>query len=268
MSATEIEWADRVWNPVTGCTKVSAGCKHCYAETIAHRFWKGRDFGDVQCHEDRLDEPRRWRKPSRVFVNSMSDLFHEAVPFEFIGRVFNKMLQANYEGRGHSFLVLTKRPARMVEWFQTITNWKQCLYGFPVGESPFDGLPPHIAVGVSVEDQRTADERIPLLAQCPAAVRFLSVEPLLGPVQLDLTDIHWVIVGGESGPKARPCNAIWVRSVLDQCRASGVPCFVKQLGSGAIDYEGCPIKPGDRKGGDPAEWPEDLRVREYPKVAQ
>lgn len=289
---TKIQWTDKVWNPVTGCTKVSAGCKNCYAERIAGRRlpaggFVDRAFTDVRCHPERLDAPLRWRKPRRVFVNSMSDLFHEDVPAQFIGNVFNVCSRCPQ----HTFQVLTKRPERM----------RRIIGAVPP--------PPNVWLGVSVEDQATADERIPLLLQTPAAVRFVSYEPALGPVRLtSITDgtfgrdalrvddnslgwpekhIDWVIVGGESGPGARPCDVAWVRSVVEQCRAAGVPCFVKQLGARPVglreecdrcnwqlrtgrhglDCPGIPVLRG-RKGGDPAEWPEDLRVREFPGGAR
>ena len=248
MTKSKIEWADRVWNPVTGCTKVSEGCRHCYAESIARRFWGGRKFTDVQCHEDRLDAPLHWRKPARVFVNSMSDLFHEQVDFEFIDRVFAVMVNCE-----HTFMILTKRPARMKAYFD---NGGGYWFG------NLRAAPSNVWFGVSIEDQRTADERIPLLLQTPAAVRFVSYEPALGPVDLTtcrydgVIDIDalkgeargiyntypfpssdmkawpldWVIMGGESGPGARPMHPDWARSMRDQCQVAGVPFFLKQLG--------------------------------------
>lgn len=314
-----IAWCDRTWNPVTGCTKVSAGCKHCYAELMAKRtfgrlydvvhdgykegggkVYRTRRFTDVQCHPDRLDAPLRWRKPSRVFVNSMSDLFHEAVPDEFIDRMFAVMALAPQ----HTFQVLTKRPARMRAYLRGAANdlrrWASAAVN--VTQSPCAGhledstYPlPNVWLGVSVEDQATADARIPLLLQTPAAVRFVSYEPALGPVALHEWLTHddplerdavldWVIGGGESGPKARPCDVAWIRSVVQQCKAAGVPVFVKQLGArpvlvdaaGNIGFRGLlkvwPSLPdgfysvlNDRKGADPSEWPPDLRVREMPE---
>lgn len=258
---TTIQWTDETWNPVTGCAKVSAGCKHCYAEVIAKRFWKDRKFTDVRCHPERLDQPLRWKKPRRIFVNSMSDLFHEDVPFEFIDSVVGRMLTA----RQHIYQILTKRPERMNEYF---ANYARV-------EIPFAEFAPNVWLGVSVENQETAAERTPILIQTPAAVRFLSVEPLLGPVNLNslapiMPPIHWVIVGGESGPGARPCNIEWIRDIVRQCRAAAVPVFVKQLGSMIIRApmphpSDAFLRVRDRKGGDPAEWPEDLRVRESPR---
>lgn len=265
-STTGIEWCDATWNPVTGCTKVSQGCKHCYAERLFPRVYSRdridlskpsgavtspRRFTDVWVHPERLEQPLRWRKPKRIFVNSMSDLFHEQVPDEFIDQVFAVMGLA----RWHTFQVLTKRPERMQSYLcghaaggrHIWTAGQQIT--MPAGRhKPETGWPlPNVWLGVSVENQETADERIPLLLETPAAVRFLSVEPLLGPVDLvpylfipdphgapaDLMPacaLHWVIVGGESGPGARPMPPAWVRSIRDQCVMSGVKFFFKQWG--------------------------------------
>lgn len=274
---TTIEWTDETWNPVTGCSKISEGCRHCYAETVAQRFWGARDFTDVQIHPDRLDQPLHWRKPRRVFVNSMSDLFHEDVPWSFLDQVFRVMLKA----RQHTFQALTKRPARMLGYFAPfkpdgegyVTRDGSRAMGKPVSGPIFSDNrwpAPHIWLGVSVENQQTADERIPLLLQTPAAVRWVSVEPLLGPVDLravrwghasSLCGLDWVVVGGESGPGARPCHVDWIRSIKEQCLAAGVLVFVKQLGAQPVGI----ARLRDRKGGDMAEWPEDLRVREWPQ---
>lgn len=289
MSATtSIEWCDRTWNPVSGCSKVSPGCKHCYAETIAHRFWKNRPFTEVRCHPERLDEPLHWRKPQRVFVNSMSDLFHEEVPDRFLMECFRKMTCPAVSGlhRGaerHTFQILTKRSGRMRDFALAMrqTGW------IPQDNSTGVTWPAkNIWLGASVENQQAADERIPILRETPAAVRFLSVEPLLEKLNLidHLSDcpyrahtsskIDWVIVGGESGPSARPCNIDWIHSIVRQCKAAGVACFVKQLGSRPAwnhIVPGCsvrealePLNLRDRKGADMGEWPEDLRIREYP----
>lgn len=205
---TSIEWTERTWNPVTGCSKVSQGCKHCYAERIAERFWGERPFTAVQCHPERLAHPKSIRKGSMFFVNSMSDLFHPDVPDEFIGEVFDVMRECPQ----HTFQVLTKRSERLAQIAHRLT-WA-----------------PNVWMGVSVEDVRVS-ERINDLRAVPAAVRFLSLEPLIGPLErLDLTGIHWVIVGGESGPGARPMKAAWVKSIRQQCRAAGVPFFFKQWG--------------------------------------
>lgn len=213
-----IEWTDATWNPVRGCTKVSPGCKHCYAETFAER-WRGipdHPYGqgfDLRLVPEKLAEPLRWKRPRRIFVNSMSDLFQDGVPVDFITGVFETMNRADW----HTYQVLTKRAARMYEVTRTL---------------PRDLVErANIWLGVSVEDQRYGLPRIDLLREVPAAVRFLSIEPLLedlGPI--DLTGIHWVIVGGESGPGARPMREAWVRSIQAQCERQGVPFFFKQWG--------------------------------------
>lgn len=241
MGATKIEWTGKggkTWNPVTGCTPVSPGCANCYAARMAKRLKamgqaKYRNEFQVTCHPDALDEPSHWRKSCRVFVCSMGDLFHEDVPDKFIEDVFN-VIGANPQ---HVFQVLTKRPERMRAYMRT-GRWTFCH---------------HLWLGVSVEDQQRADERIPLLLDTPAAVRFLSIEPMLGPIDLDgrsdprhpnsqawdylnkvTGHVHtvpdWIIVGGESGPGARPMHLGWVRSIRDQCVAAGVPFFFKQWG--------------------------------------
>jgi len=339
----KIAWTDAVWNPTIGCSRVSAGCESCYAERFAHRGLrpehkgltvagpKGpRWTGEVRCLPERLDVPLRWRKPRRVFVDSMSDLFHESVPDEFIDRVFAVMALCLQ----HTFQVLTKRPERMRDYvtsekradsagdaiMQVVDRWD---HQPPIrlhdgrmedGEMTGDGLTldwplPNVWLGVSCEDQAAADERTPKLLRTPAAVRFLSLEPLLGPIHLaqqnpdgswppsspqpetawiphkDWPDdfdywqakahgIHWVIVGGESGPGARMTDVDSIRSVVEQCRDAGVPVFVKQLGSKSGRWKDIRHRSGepgwfsldlrDRKGADPVEWPEDLRVRELP----
>jgi protein gp37 len=209
-----IEWTDSTWNPITGCTKISPGCAHCYAEAITLRFARGGRFlpgqTTIRMHSDRLRIPLKWRDPRLVFVNSMSDLFHEEVPEDFILQVFEVMREA----RQHTFQVLTKRHERLVEL------------------SPRIAWPTNVWMGVSVENQVWADRRIPALKKVPASVRFLSCEPLLGPVSLDshLDGINWVIVGGESGAKARPVDGAWVRMIREQCVVKGVPFFFKQWG--------------------------------------
>jgi protein gp37 len=213
---TGIEWTDATWNPVTGCTKVSPGCAHCYAEAITLRFKRGGPFlpgkTTIRPHPERLEQPGQWETPRMIFVNSMSDLFHEEVPFSFIKQVFEKM----EEFSRHTYQVLTKRPERMLEYAQSSFSRA--------------GWPSHVWAGVSVENQVWADRRIPILRQVPAAVRFLSCEPLLKPLKLDLDGIHWVIVGGESGHRARPMDASWARDIRDQCLDAGVPFFFKQWG--------------------------------------
>jgi protein gp37 len=234
MSKSKIEWTDRTWNPVTGCTKVSQGCKNCYAERLYERFHGHGSFKNILMHSNRLDQPLHWKKPSMVFVNSMSDLFHEDVPFEFVDMCFMIMAEAST----HTFQILTKRPERLLEYSKN--NLLEDLWPLP-----------NVWLGVSVEDQKAADERIPVLIKIPAAVRFLSCEPLLGPINLsirfsscstiealhshpctsiDKPFISWVICGGESGPGARPMHPEWARSLRDQCQAAGVPFFFKQWG--------------------------------------
>ena len=212
-----IEWTDATWNPVTGCTKISPGCAYCYAESITLRFKRGGPYlpgkATIRLHYDRLGAPGRWKAPRRVFVNSMSDLFHEEVPFEFVREVFLRMVEYDQ----HTYQVLTKRPERILEYLEWAkgTDW-----------------PDHVWMGVSVENQYWADRRIPLLAQVPAKIRFLSVEPLIKGVDLrdHLKHIQWVIVGGESGHKSRPMKAEWAMRVRDDCLATGVPFFFKQWG--------------------------------------
>lgn len=272
---TKIEWTDATWNPVTGCTKVSPGCDHCYAETIAHRFAGTKAYPngfDVTLHPERLNQPLRWTRPRRVFVNSMSDLFHKDIPDHYIARVFAVMALAER----HTFQVLTKRHGRMrsllsnqmfrgdVSWWMDVFHEEEMTprqarrHGWPMGE---DGLGvvwplPNVWLGISVEDQQRADLRIPALLDTPAAVRFLSCEPLLGPVdlrqsfakyrpgdehpwddvELKARDVlHWVIAGGESGPGARPMHPDWARSLRDQCQTAGVAFHFKQWGEWAPD---------------------------------
>ena len=253
---TGIEWTDATWNPVRGCSRVSQGCVNCYAERVAHRFSgpgqpyagltneHGRWNGTVRVVRDALDQPRRWRKPRRIFVNSMSDLFHESLPYDVILAIFTVM--ASPDCRRHTLQVLTKRPERAAELASRLP-WA-----------------PNIWLGTSVENQAAADERIPHLLRVPARVRFLSCEPLIGPVDLSAwfggepvccgrpvedtdgpaccgcpepsgPDIHWVIAGGESGPRARPMHPEWARGLRDQCVAAGVPYFFKQWGEWAHD---------------------------------
>jgi protein gp37 len=365
---SKIEWTDKTWNPVVGCTKVSAGCKNCYAKALhdqrhkAHGEGKAvpaqyaKPFEVVQLMPERLRDPLSWRKPQRVFVNSVSDLFHQDIPDEFIDKVFAVMGVAHW----HTFQVLTKRPERMAAYFAEKFQVPAVSAGFIAGidipatparvedrwsrinaacdelggpllkhdrfwtpEGELIGRPAwprkpfgNVWLGASVENQAAADQRIPHLLATPGAVRFLSCEPLLGPVDLSrwLPDpegevpcdeydaanhataeydglvqcaecghpkthhrahgLGWVIVGGESGPGARPMAVEWARSLVKQCKAAGAPVFVKQMGSnptsgngsqsGIIDLKVRNIK--DKKGGDPVEWPEDLRVRQFPEV--
>lgn len=333
-----ISWTDETWNPIRGCSRVSEGCRNCYAEKVAGRFsgpglpYEGlvtigekgpRWNGTVRLVPEHLGDPLRWKRPRRVFVNSMSDLFHESLPFEAIAAVFGVMAAAPQ----HTFQVLTKRPKRALQffaWAERETSAArtargpsrgQCSWPSSVGEEG-DGLIdhpglnrwplPNVWLGVSVEDQATADERIPLLLKCPAAVRWVSYEPALGLVNFtsikralfnrrdairkamngpaalngDQADaciaypLDWIVVGGESGPGARPFDLAWARSVVAQCQSAEVPCFVKQLG--ADPREACErcsaeghceaqrVHLRDRKGGDMSEWPEGLRVRQWP----
>ena len=216
-SKTAIEWTDATWNPVTGCTKVSRGCDNCYAERLAERFrgTPGHPFEtgfDLTLRPERLSQPISWKRPKRIFVNSMSDLFHNRIPTRFIDRVFETMESADQ----HVYQVLTKRSSLM-------KNYLQERYGG-------SATPPHIWCGVSVEDHR-ATARIQHLKTAPITIRFLSIEPLLGPVgEIDLKGISWVIVGGESGPKARPMQLRWVLDIRDMCKKSGVDFFFKQWG--------------------------------------
>ena len=208
-----IEWTDMTWNPVTGCTKVSQGCKHCYAERMAQRLQamgnaRYQQGFAVTLHEDLIEEPFKWGRPRLVFVNSMSDLFHEEVPFAFIQRVFDTMRQAPQ----HVFQILTKRSARLLEIAQDLP-WSENVW-----------------MGVSVEDAQAVC-RIQHLQQVPAHIRFLSCEPLIGPLDaLPLEDIHWVIVGGESGPGARPMQPAWVESILLQCRNARCAILLQAMG--------------------------------------
>lgn len=270
---TGIVWTDETWNPVTGCTKVSQGCKHCYAERDWHRLqhlprFAGRAFTDVACHPERLDQPLRWAKPRRIFVNSMSDLFHEDVPTGFIDEVFAVIALA----KQHKFQILTKRPQRMLDYCKTLGRHHETdrvsiaakrisnETGFSWRMRDEGWCLPNVWLGVSVEDQATADQRIPILLDTPSAVRWVSAEPLLGDIRLGSwlqrspseafvagkvtsnmpawtrigsTALDWVVVGGESGPKARPMHPDWVRSLRDQCAAAVVPFLLKQWGEWA-----------------------------------
>ena len=216
--ASAIEWTDATWNPVRGCTKVSPGCKHCYAETFAERFRgvKGHPYEqgfDLRLVPGKLAEPLRWRVPKMIFVNSMSDLFHDQVPDDYITAVAKVMAAANW----HTYQVLTKRASRLKELLSSTLG--------------FAARQPHIWWGVSVEDRRYGLPRIDELRGADAAIRFLSVEPLLEDLgQFSLDGIHWVIVGGESGPGARPMSKEWVLSLRNQCRHARVPFFFKQWG--------------------------------------
>lgn len=311
---SHIEWCKHTWNPITGCTRVSAGCDNCYAARMTKRLEamgtlgydglvrNGHFNGVVRCHEDRLAKPLGWKKPCRIFVNSMSDLFHERVPFDFIDQVFAMMALCPQ----HTFQVLTKRPERMAEYLScdrgpykfecAATDSRSWIDLARDGRVPYGDhwahkhrlldMPwplPNVWLGTSCENQPTFDTRVGELLKCNAAVRFLSLEPLLGPIDTRLeklglctkcgwsgsiaevsahatcpyeliafSSIDWVIVGGESGPKCRPMDPDWAIDIVKQCQAAGVPVFVKQLGG----------FPSARK--DMTQWPLALRVREYP----
>ncbi len=256
MSTTsKIEWTEKTWNPTTGCDQISPGCDNCYALTLAKRLkgmgqikyqndgdprTSGPGFG-LTVHPGSLDEPLRWRKPTTVFVNSMSDLFHARVPRQFIAKVWDVMGHTPQ----HTYQVLTKRPERL----------KRVLDGLPVLGN--------VWLGTSIESDRYVS-RADALRAAPAAVRFISAEPLLAPLwSLDLAGIDWLIAGGESGPGARPMDLDWVRHLLERCKASGTAPFVKQLGSVWAARVGA-----DKKGGNWSLWPDDLRVREYPHATK
>lgn len=225
---SKIEWTDATWNPVTGCTKVSAGCAHCYAETFARRF-RGvpahpyEQGFDLKLWPERLDLPLSWKERKMIFVNSMSDLFHDDVPDDFIKRVFDVMSRANH----HIFQVLTKRSDRMLTW---------ALKHFSSDRSREDtkaAWPENVWLGVSLENQNYT-WRIKHLQKSPAYIRFISIEPLLSPISLDaplLEAIQWVIVGGESGPRARPMKPEWVNEIQNQCKKYRIPFFFKQWGT-------------------------------------
>lgn len=253
---SKIPWTDQGWNPVTGCSKVSEGCKHCYAEREVETRWSknpksvffGREFTDVQCHADQLAKPLHWKAPRKIFVCPRGDLFHESVPDEFIDQVFAVMALCPQ----HIFQVLTKRPERMMKylseypgfrWINAIRKNHPPADGKGVLIHTTNGALPNVHLGVTVENQEAADARIPLLLQTPAAGRWVSVEPMLGFVDVDRAKgivahcrrdnwvpIDWVVCGGESGPNARPMSPDWARSLRDQCAAAGVPFLFKQWG--------------------------------------
>jgi protein gp37 len=348
--SSKIEWTNTTWNPLVGCRSCSSGCAKCYAEVMSNRL-KGMAKKDLQSGKnpgrkshylnvigengkwnnqvelvpEALADPLKWKRPRKVFVNSMSDLFYgndadlrscgargikfTPVPFEYVDKVFAVMALCPQ----HIFQVLTKRPDRMAKYFELPDRHNQielAAESIKAGDPSFGGkhlLPAipfkNVHLGTSVENQAAADERIPYLFKCPAAIRFLSAEPLLGGIGLarHLPHVHgiradrfWVIVGGESGLGARPCDVDWIRSIVSQCKAAGVACFAKQLGANVRDMgttsadhfdesecwpKGTKIDKSDShhvllddsKGGSPDEWPIDLRVREFPqlqKVAQ
>ena len=253
---SSIEWTDETWNPVTGCSRVSPGCDNCYMFALYPRLKGMRVPGYdaspdvVQLQPGRINTPLMWNKPRRVFVNSMSDAFHRDVPDDYLLSMFQVMKQS-IDQAGHVFQILTKRPGRAVAWWQKHSKY------FP------EGWPDNIWLGTSVENQKYTP-RLTVLARVPAPVRFASVEPLLGPVDITawLSDgsLSWVIVGGESGQRARALGLKWLDSLKSQCDESDVPLFIKQLGTlwaRAKDSS-------DPKGGSPADWPEGITSREYP----
>lgn len=318
-----ISWTEQTWNPLRGCSKVSEGCRNCYAMSVAARFsgagqpyeglahrvgGKAQWTNEIKLVDDHLFDPLRWTKPRMIFVNSMSDLFHEQVPEWFIDKVFGVMATAKH----HTYQVLTKRPERMRDYFLSLEQHRH--------ESETGPTLPNVWLGVSIEDQKTADERIPFLINTPAAVWWVSYEPALGPIdfskwlfsecpdcegkgggrnftaaslddglwdcdrcegtgRVSNPDISWIVVGGESGPGARPFDLQWARQTVSQCCEAEVPVFCKQMGSNPVqrvvygassmlDTEKVnlePVRLKDRKGGDPEEWPEDIRVRQWPK---
>lgn len=267
---TAISWTEATWNPVTGCTEVSEGCDHCYARSVAHRFagTPAYPWGfEVTLRPERLDQPLRWRRPRMIFVNSMSDLFHAEIPDGMIARVFAVMALAT----SHTFQVLTKRPGRMRAlltspdfrwqvWHQMLTLAHDRSMPMPAEHATALAAWPlsNVWMGVSVETQKWADVRIPILLATPARVRFLSMEPLLAPVTLSswtlLTpQLHWVIVGGESGPGSRRMDPSWAVDLAEECRCAGIAFFMKQTGTVLAREWGIP-----GKGDDPTRWPSPL----------
>jgi protein gp37 len=247
MGKTRIEWTDKVWNPITGCSPVSSGCANCYAKRMATRL-RGRygypkdDPFRVTFHPERLDDPARWKKPLRIFVCSMGDLFYYGKSFHVEehhirqAEIF-KMMKSNPR---HTYLLLTKRPDNMAWWAKRFTGW-------------WGSIPDNWWLGVSVEDQKTKP-RIDILRKIPASHRFISFEPLLEDVEeINFEGISWCIVGGETGPGSRPLHPDWVRSLRNQCQAAGVPLFIKTF----------PVN--GKLSNKVAEWPEDVRIREFPK---
>lgn len=322
---TGIQWTDQVWNPTTGCDRVSPGCDNCYALTMAGRL-KGMGSAKYQrdgdpatsgpgfrltVHPSAVNLPLTWRKPRRVFVNSMSDLFHADVPEPWLADIFAVMAAAPQ----HTFQVLTKRHARMRSVLSDAgfidAVYDRAVMGKGANADTWTWPLPNVWIGVSAEDQHWADIRIPALLETPAAVRWVSAEPLLGPVdfhgpivgQSDVTGpvpgyghrpklnywlgagrpyfpdpvqgveisgsistkptLDWIVLGGESGPGARPCDPVWIRSIVWQCWETKTPLYVKQMGSAWAKTK--PAK--HSKGGDPAEWPADLRPRQYPDTS-
>ncbi|MBZ5700274.1 MAG: phage Gp37/Gp68 family protein [Acidobacteriia bacterium] len=266
---TKIEWTDATWNPIRGCSRVSEGCRNCYAESIAARFsgtgrpyeglaeFKGGDArwtGEVRLIEKHLEDPLHWKEPQRIFVNSMSDLFHPGVKLEWLADIFGVMARAPQ----HTYQILTKRPDRMLDALRAGSVPDVALaFEQTYGQS---WPPANWWFGVSVEDQGTANRLLPILARCPAAVRFVSYEPAIGPVDFfaamdcnlaAVAEFDWIICGGESCPHARPMDPAWPRSVRNLCSDLGIPFFMKQMG-GQCGHNDVPI-------------PEDLAIKEFPQ---
>lgn len=292
--STKIEWTEKTWNPVVGCTKVSPGCQNCYAERMAFRLGcmnpmsKYREVisykplpahwnGQVCCDEKSLEIPLHWRTPRMIFVCSMSDLFHESVPFEFI----DKVIETTEVTPWHTYQILTKRPERMLEYFKwrfnnadqhTLDNTKAVQWRINHNIENTSLVLPNLWLGVTAENQEMADKRIPILLQIPAAVRFVSIEPMLGDMDISwiwrnhdpLTDnvIDWAIVGGESGPKARLCKNEWIRNIVEQCKSASVPVFIKQIHK--LEYQKSKKTIKAKVVKDINLFPPDLRIREYP----
>jgi protein gp37 len=270
---TKLTWTDATWNPVTGCDKVSQACKNCYAERDWERLSKkedsvyfGRKFTDVQCHEERLDIPTRWTKPRKIFVNSMSDVFHPDIPLSFITQMYSQMAMNSH----HIFQILTKRPHRMMAIYE---DW--------AAKNDTYATLPNVWLGVSVEDQKSADERIPLLLVTNAAVKWLSIEPLLGPIDLvndrdnfdklpdylklvgmDCVPLDWIVVGGESGPNARPLSPDWVRTIRDDCKRLSIPFLFKQWGEWAPRENDSMVRVGKKNAG---RLLDGVEYNEYPE---
>lgn len=284
---SEIEWCDVTWNPVVGCSRVSKGCDNCYAIGVATRNLcaqhkgltkirprdasrPGADWtGEVRVLPQKLDEPLRWRKPRRVFVNSMSDLFHAQVPESFRAAVFAAMAACPQ----HTFIIATKRPGRdAIPWTSaaevneaSMGYRRRCQHHAKLAKNPWRSVPwplPNVHVLVSAEDQAAWSKRVPALLEMPAAVKGVSAEPLLAPIAWPdgIEQLDWLVIGGESGPSARPCAAPWIRELATKGRDAGVAIFIKQLGSSSV---GAGTQAG--KGNDMSTWPDDLRVREFPR---
>ncbi|MCC5616603.1 phage Gp37/Gp68 family protein [Nostoc sp. CHAB 5836] len=276
--STNIQWCDETWNIIVGCSRISSGCQQ-FPQYQNVSNWDGT----VEFVKSQLIKPLSWRKPKKIFVCSMADLFHENVPFEWIDQVMAVIALSPQ----HTFQVLTKRPLRALEYFSQQSLWVKWYeaaekYLWDAVSENFGGLInlqqyfieqhfplPNVWLGTSTENQAMADKRIPILLETPAAVRFLSCEPLLGEIDLKLFHVipepnpNWVICGGESGPLSRPCNIEWIESIVQQCQSAKVPVFVKQLGANA-HLGGQRFKTRNKKGGEIEEFPKLLKIREFP----